>query len=100
VKQLLKFWPVLVILATIASTAIGIDTRYAKDTELAMVKEDFTQFKIEQTRDDTQKRLWDIQDRLDIRGLSKDAKEDLEKRKRELKDQLDKLDKKLKKDEK
>ena len=93
-KKLLSFWPALIILATIASTAIGIDARYAKDVELAMVRTDFDQYKLQQTRDDVQRRIYDAEDRK-VKPQSADAKAMLDDRLRELKDQLRKLDEKI-----
>jgi hypothetical protein len=75
-------------LTVIVTTALAIESHYAKEIELAGLAQQFRQYQIDQSDTSLQEKIWQTEDRIKVKSTP-----ELEQRLRELKFEQDKLKK-------
>lgn len=86
-KAVLAFIPSLVVVVTVG---ISVDAHYAKAGELYALNQSFQSYRLTQQIEDIQRRIWDIEDRLEQRSRPQNT--ELRERLRELKHKKDELE--------
>lgn len=89
-KTIDKWKIVITFIVTVIGLGISVDTHYAKAGELYALNQSFQSYRLTQQIEDIQRRIWDIEDRLEQRSRSQNT--ELRERLRELKHKKDELE--------